>query len=82
MENPFEIINEKLERIEKLLKNIYTGNAENENSVIIHKIMNAKQLSIYLGLSISHIYKLTSTNNIPHSKRGKKLYFDKETINT
>jgi len=44
--------------------------------------MNAKQLSIYLGLSISHIYKLTSTNNIPHSKRGKKLYFDKETINT
>lgn len=49
---------------------------------MITKIMDIKQLSNYLDLSKSHLYKLTSTNSIPHSKRGKRLYFDKGIINT
>ena len=78
MENPFEIINERLKNIEKLLENI----ARQEKNIITSKIMDIEQLSNYLSLSKSHIYKLTSTHNIPHSKRGKRLYFDKEIINT
>lgn len=82
MENPFEIINERLERIENLLENIYSDIGRQDNSIITSKIMDIEQLSSYLGLSKSHIYKLTSSHTIPHSKRGKRLYFDKETINT
>lgn len=82
MENPFEIINERLRNIENLLENIYSNIGRNETNIITSKIMDIEQLSDYLGLSKSHIYKLTSTHSIPHSKRGKRLYFDKETINT
>ncbi|WP_299007939.1 helix-turn-helix domain-containing protein [uncultured Tenacibaculum sp.] len=81
MENPFEIINERLRNIENLLENIYSNIGRNETNIITSKIMDIEQLSDYLGLSKSHIYKLTSTHSIPHSKRGKRLYFDKETIN-
>jgi excisionase family DNA binding protein len=43
--------------------------------------MNLNQLCDYLELSKSHIYKLTSNQEIPHYKRGgKKLYFNKYEI--
>lgn len=32
----------------------------------------------YMGLSKSHLYKLTSAGNVPHYKpRGKMVYFDR-----
>lgn len=71
MENPFEIINERLENIEKLLENIYANIGTKESNFITTKIMDIEQLSNYLGLSKSHIYKLTSKHTIPHSKRVK-----------
>ena len=81
MENPFEIINDRLERIENLLENIYSNIGRKEANIITSKIMDIEQLTNYLGVSKSHIYKLTSSHTIPHSKRGKRLYFDKEIIN-
>lgn len=81
MENPFENIEQRLERIENLLESIYSNIGSKKGNIITSKIMDIDQLSSYLGLSKSHIYKLTSTHSIPHSKRGKKLYFEKETIN-
>ncbi|RBP30967.1 excisionase family DNA binding protein [Oceanihabitans sediminis] len=81
MENPFEKIDERLARIENLLENIYSIIGSEKASIVPSKIMDIGQLSNYLGLSKSHIYKLTSTHTIPHSKRGKKLYFEKEAIN-
>ena len=80
MENPFEIIYDKLERIETMLGNTFESIGKDEIK-ITSKIMTIKQVSEYLGLSKSHLYKLTSTHNIPHSKRGKRLYFDTEKIN-
>jgi len=45
------------------------------------KVLNLKEVSNYIGYSKSHIYKLTSSNQIPHSKpNGKGLYFDKDEI--
>ncbi len=34
----------------------------------------------YIPCSRSYLYKLTSKNLIPHSKRGKKLYFIKSEL--
>lgn len=49
-------------------------------------LSNKQTLSIdeaaaYTGLSISYIYKLTSTQEIPHYKpRGKMIYFDRSEL--
>jgi excisionase family DNA binding protein len=45
------------------------------------KVLNLNEVADYIGYSKSHIYKLTSTNQIPHSKpNGKGLFFDKDEI--
>mgnify|MGYP003646039791 FL=1 len=80
MENPFEIINQRLERIEVLLQKLYEANNTTETGVTISPIMTIKQVSAYLDLSLSALYKMTSTKEIPHAKRGKRLYFDKKDI--
>ncbi|WP_111709095.1 helix-turn-helix domain-containing protein [Lutibacter citreus] len=81
MENPFEIIVEKLTVIEKRLASIEHKLETKYNDDGYKEVMNLKELCEYLGLSKSHIYKLTSTREIPHSKnRGKKLYFNKYEI--
>jgi len=77
MENPFEIILERLDRIEKAIENLSTnGPLVNANDP-----MDIKALSAYLKTSPSAIYKFTSEGSIPHYKNGKRLYFKKEEIN-
>lgn len=80
MENPFEIINQRLDRIELLLEKI-NSNFEGKNTKGSYpEIMDIIQITAYLNVSKSYIYKMTATNMIPHSKKGKKLYFDKEIV--
>jgi len=54
--------------------------SNNLNLLLIATGLALKELSDYLKLSDSAIYKLTSTSQIPHYKSGKKLYFKKEDI--
>ncbi|MBM1105166.1 helix-turn-helix domain-containing protein [Aurantibacter crassamenti] len=78
MENPFERIDKRLQRIEILLEKLVDNQSENlqENN----KPMNTKDLSIYLSLSVYTIYGLTHSRTIPFIKKGKRLYFEKEAI--
>ena len=76
MENPFELILERLDSIEKAIASLNTTNPIQVNNAP----MDVKNLSEYLKLSVSAIYKLTSTSEIPHYKSGKRLYFKKEEI--
>ena len=65
---------EKLERIEKLLET---------KQAMQKQVLNFNDACIYLELSQSHLYKLTSTGSIPHYKpNGKKLYFKREELDT
>ncbi|RYE40270.1 MAG: DNA-binding protein [Sphingobacteriales bacterium] len=77
MENPFEIIVEKLNSIEALLKSM--SRVENGN-VTITEILNVDEAAKYLSVTKSHIYKQTSQNEIPHYKRGKKIYFKRSEL--
>lgn len=64
----YEIIIEKLNHLERLIKSS-------------KKVLTANDLSDYCGFSKSHIYKLVARNEIPYSKPyGKTLFFDKEKI--
>ena len=46
----------------------------------MHEYLNLTELSEYLHLSKSTVYKKTSARLIPFSKTGKKLIFKKEAI--
>lgn len=39
------------------------------------------QAAAYMGISKSHLYKMTSTNKITFYKPGKKIYFKKVDLN-
>ena len=77
MENPFEVILDKLNNIENLLKTVM----KNDNgTVTITEVLNLNQAAEYVSLSKSAIYKKTSERNIPHFKQGKKLYFKRSEL--
>lgn len=76
MENPFELILEKLDKIEKAIAKLNTS----VPIVGVNHPMDIKELSAYLKISKSAIYKMTSSNDIPHYKSGKRLYFKKSEI--
>lgn len=43
--------------------------------------LDIQETAIYTGLKESYLYKLTSTQEIPHYKpRGKKIYFNREEL--
>jgi excisionase family DNA binding protein len=44
------------------------------------KPMTFIEACAYISCSKSYLYKMTSQNLIPHSKRGKKLYFIKAQL--
>ena len=67
MEN-IESINQQLSEIKELLLSQKT-------------VLNFNEVGIYTGLSKSHLYKLTSTGQIPcYCPKGKLLYFSKSEI--
>ena len=81
MENPFEIIVQRLEAIERLLcqlKDMQGVKNVPENDE--NKIMNVKQLAEYLSLSVPTIYSKMSRMEIPNYKRGGRVYFKKAEI--
>lgn len=79
MENPFELIIDKLNNIENLLKTVM----KNDNgTVTITEVLNLNQAAEYVSLSKSAIYKKTSERNIPHFKQGKRLYFKRSELDS
>jgi excisionase family DNA binding protein len=68
-----EVIFQKLESIEKMLT---------EQNMLKKEVLNFNEAAIYLEVSHSHLYKLTSTGTIPAYKpNGKKLYFNRQELN-
>ena len=81
MENPFEIIIEKLDNIETLLQQIF--NTRNGSEIPLsntNEILNLEQLAKYVNQSKSAMYKQTSNRTIPFYKNGKRVYFKKSEI--
>ena len=68
----------------KILHKIYRKLVEIEQrvrSLLItrKRVLTLKEASDYSGLSLSNLYKRTSTNEIPHSKpSGKIIYIERK----
>ncbi len=60
---------------------------DNNDQAIVLGFLKAKNVltfeetATYMGVSKSHLYKLTMSRSIPHYKpRGKMVYFDREEL--
>src|ERR1700756_237542 len=78
MENPFDLILNRLDGIESLLKEL-KGQTVKADSIAF-EIMNINQTAEYIGIAKSTMYKFTSCRMIPHFKQGKKIYFKKSEL--
>ena len=65
---------ESLQRIENLLQQ------KSEPSTESDKPMTVKEAAVFLNVSVSAIYKLTMTMEIPFFKRSKRIYFMKSDM--
>lgn len=64
----FKQLDDRLQRIENLL-------------VLNKSVLNMHEAALLTGLSLSHLYKLTSTNGIPcYKPTGKAIYFNREEL--
>jgi excisionase family DNA binding protein len=64
-----EIVIQKLDNIERMLT---------EQTLLQKEVLNFSEACQYLDISSSHLYKLTSTKQIPHfCPNGKRLYFNR-----
>lgn len=43
-------------------------------------VLNIDEAALFTGLSVGHIYRLTSSKQIPHFKKSRKLYFKKAEL--
>ena len=67
METKFKQIEATLEMIKSII-------------MVNKKTMTIDETCNYTGYTKSYMYKLTSGKQIPHLKRGKKVFFDKDEI--
>jgi excisionase family DNA binding protein len=74
MENPFEIILEKLNNIEKAIEKLNTPSNSDDD------FMNIEQVALFIGLAKPTVYGLVHKGKIPHFKASKRLYFKKSDI--
>jgi excisionase family DNA binding protein len=66
------LVNKKLDNIERMLIDL---------SIQQKDVLTLREACMFLDISPSHLYKLTSTKQIPHfCPQGKKLYFEREAL--
>lgn len=65
---------ESVMRIENLLQQ------KKESLIDSDKLLTVKEAAEFLDVSVSTIYKLTSTLEIPFNKRSKRIYFMKSDL--
>ncbi|MFA6400266.1 MAG: helix-turn-helix domain-containing protein [Salinivirgaceae bacterium] len=67
-----ELILNKLESIERMLI---------EQNMLRKEVLNVTETALYLEISESHLYKLTSTGTLPcYKPNGKRIYFNRHEL--
>lgn len=80
MENPFELIIEKLNSIENLLKHLIGIEPIISITQQLKEVLTLNEAAEFLCQSKSTLYKRTMEWTIPHYKVGKKLYFKRTDL--
>jgi len=80
MEKRLERIEKRLERIEGLLTEKATAAPQFTVTNARLRALNMAEAAEFTGFSRSRMYQLTSTGAVPHSKRGNRLFFDRDEL--
>lgn len=78
MINPFETIEERLNKIEGLILDIKKQPTTQKTET--DQLLTIKQASAFLNLSKNTLYGYVQRATIPVSKKGKRLYFSKREL--
>lgn len=77
MNNPFEQLNDRLNKIEDILLNL-SNEPKNESKA--DELLVIEDAAKFLNLAVPTIYGKVSNNSIPFNKQGKRLYFLKSEL--
>ena len=81
MENPFDILEQRLTAIEEKLDSIIDRiDNPNDSSMLSPTWITSKQLAQHLGVSVAAITNLRG-KKIPYYKIGGRILFKKEEVN-
>lgn len=80
MDNPFEILMNKLLEIESLLLDIKHQRHPEVIKEEKEQFLTVKQAAEFLGLSTATVYTKVSKQQLPVMKRGNRLYFSEEEL--
>ncbi|MEI6880129.1 MAG: helix-turn-helix domain-containing protein [Bacteroidota bacterium] len=78
--NPFDKIDERLNKIECLLLDIKQQPSRTEQTSDADELLTVKEAAKFLRLSAPTIYSLISKRDIPFQKRTKRVYFSKNDL--
>lgn len=67
---------EKIERIETLLESAIL----NKDQTAKNELMNVEEAAEFLKISVAALYTKVSRYEIPYSKPGKRLYFERDEL--
>lgn len=74
MNNPFEVIEERLNSIENLILDLKQPTKIEPNEKL-EQLLTVQQAAQFLNLTVPTIYSKVSKRELPCMKRGKRLYF-------
>ena len=77
MDNPFQRITNDLSEIKSLLESLHLQTPPSTPEEDLTDVKGAAKL---LNIATASVYNGTSKKEIPHFKRGKKLYFSKAAL--
>jgi len=80
MNNPFEIIEARLNNIETLLLDLKHTPKEQGERTEPEQLLTVQQAAELLNLSVPTLYGYSQRAEIPVCKRGKRLYFSKQSL--
>jgi excisionase family DNA binding protein len=77
MNNPFEVIEARLNNIETLLLDIKHNPKEQSQQAETDELLTVQDAAKFLSLSVPTVYGLISKGELPVMKRSKRCYFSK-----
>jgi len=77
MNNPFEVIEARLNNIETLLLDIKHNPKEQSQQAETDELLTVQDAAKFLSLTVPTVYGLISKGELPVMKRSKRCYFSK-----
>jgi hypothetical protein len=66
--------------IEESIRTVLSEKPEKSSSSDANNFLNVEEASVFLNLAKATLYSLSSTSKIPVIKKGKRLYFSKQSL--